>query len=252
MYQLGNIEVAAAPPPVGAARNVEPRYNIAPTSTIDVVLPTADGPALVPMRWGSFRRGGKSRPRTGRERRRQADVSVGVQAQRCIIPASGYFKRKTKPDGEQPYFVSAADSGCSASPVFGTGATVPTPARPSRSQTPSRGQWVDWTADAASAFASCGHAANQGCAAVGHKPPAALQKTLVDRGPPVDVETVSLIMAVGGSGRQLFGGVYPVKKHGPWAFADLRVVTLMAIPIRKLISPRSPAPLLYANTGGYL
>jgi putative SOS response-associated peptidase YedK len=33
-------------------RNVEPRYNIAPTSNIDVVLPTADGPALVPMRWG--------------------------------------------------------------------------------------------------------------------------------------------------------------------------------------------------------
>src|SRR5207344_2689160 len=32
-----------------------------------------------------------------------------------------------------------------------------------------------------------------------------------------------------GSGRQLFGGVCPVKKHGPWAFADLRVVTLMAI-----------------------
>jgi putative SOS response-associated peptidase YedK len=37
---------------VGAPRNVEPRYNIAPTSTIDVVLPTVDGPALVPMRWG--------------------------------------------------------------------------------------------------------------------------------------------------------------------------------------------------------
>jgi putative SOS response-associated peptidase YedK len=36
----------------GAARNVEPRYNIAPTSTIDVVLPTVDGPVQVPMRWG--------------------------------------------------------------------------------------------------------------------------------------------------------------------------------------------------------
>jgi putative SOS response-associated peptidase YedK len=35
-----------------AARNLEPRYNIAPTSTIDVVLPTVDGSALVPMRWG--------------------------------------------------------------------------------------------------------------------------------------------------------------------------------------------------------
>jgi hypothetical protein len=37
---------------VGAARNVEPRYNIAPTSAIDVVLLTIDGPALVLMRWG--------------------------------------------------------------------------------------------------------------------------------------------------------------------------------------------------------
>jgi hypothetical protein len=30
--------------------------------------------------------------------------------------------------------------------------------------------------DAASALASCGHAANQGCAAVGQEPPPALQK----------------------------------------------------------------------------
>jgi len=37
---------------VGASRNVEPRYNIAPTTTIDVIMPTTDGPALVPMRWG--------------------------------------------------------------------------------------------------------------------------------------------------------------------------------------------------------
>jgi putative SOS response-associated peptidase YedK len=36
---------------VGAGRNVEPRYNVAPTSSIDVVLPTVDGPAVVPMRW---------------------------------------------------------------------------------------------------------------------------------------------------------------------------------------------------------
>jgi len=28
---------------------------------------------------------------------------------RCIIPASGHFERKTIPDGKQPYFISAAD-----------------------------------------------------------------------------------------------------------------------------------------------
>jgi putative SOS response-associated peptidase YedK len=36
---------------VGAARNIERRYNIAQTSTIDVGLRTVDKPALVPMRW---------------------------------------------------------------------------------------------------------------------------------------------------------------------------------------------------------
>ena len=30
---------------------------------------------------------------------------------RCIIPASGYYEWIAKPDGKQPYFISAADGG---------------------------------------------------------------------------------------------------------------------------------------------
>jgi len=30
---------------------------------------------------------------------------------RCIIPASGYYEWLKKPDGRQPYFISAADGG---------------------------------------------------------------------------------------------------------------------------------------------
>ena len=38
-----------------------------------------------------------------------------------------------------------------------------------------------------------------------------------------------------GSGRQLIGGAVPVKKRGPWVFADLRMVTSLAtIPVRKM------------------
>jgi len=38
-----------------------------------------------------------------------------------------------------------------------------------------------------------------------------------------------------GSGRQLIGGAVPVKKRGPWVFADLRMVTSLAtIPFRKM------------------
>jgi hypothetical protein len=33
-----------------------------------------------------------------------------------------------------------------------------------------------------------------------------------------------------GSGRKVFGGFDPVKKPGPWAVADLRVVTLSGDP----------------------
>jgi hypothetical protein len=40
-----------------------------------------------------------------------------------------------------------------------------------------------------------------------------------------------------GSGRQLIGGAVPVKKRGPWVFADLRMVTSLAtIPIRKMMT----------------
>jgi hypothetical protein len=34
-----------------------------------------------------------------------------------------------------------------------------------------------------------------------------------------------------GSGRKVFGGCDPVKKRGPWAVADLRVVTLSGDPV---------------------
>src|SRR5258707_11538120 len=38
---------------MGAARNLQAHYNIAPTDTVDVVTPAHDGTnGLVPMRWG--------------------------------------------------------------------------------------------------------------------------------------------------------------------------------------------------------
>ena len=39
-----------------------------------------------------------------------------------------------------------------------------------------------------------------------------------------------VLSASEGSGRWLFGGINPVKKHGPWAVADLRVVTRSSDP----------------------
>ncbi len=34
------------------ARNLQPRHNVAPTETVDVIIPQHGGHAIVPMRWG--------------------------------------------------------------------------------------------------------------------------------------------------------------------------------------------------------
>jgi putative SOS response-associated peptidase YedK len=44
----------------GAARNLQPHYNIAPTDPVDIVRPAANGTELASMRWGSSHGGGKS------------------------------------------------------------------------------------------------------------------------------------------------------------------------------------------------
>jgi putative SOS response-associated peptidase YedK len=107
---------------VGAARNLEPRHNLAPSSTIDVALPTVDGPALVPMRWGLipswwkwWKKTAKEVPSTFNARAESvAEMPMfrsAFKRNRCIIPAWGYFEWKPMPNGKQPYFISAADGG---------------------------------------------------------------------------------------------------------------------------------------------
>jgi putative SOS response-associated peptidase YedK len=99
------------------ARNLRPRYNIAPTTAIDVVKPGGAGPELVPMRWGLipgwWKKTAKEVPSTFNAR---AETVAGkpmfrsvFKRNRCIVPASGYYEWRAIEGGKQPYFVSAAD-----------------------------------------------------------------------------------------------------------------------------------------------
>ena len=49
--------------------------------------------------------------RPSRERRRQTDVPRCVYASSLLIPAAGYYEWIARPEGKQPYFISAADGG---------------------------------------------------------------------------------------------------------------------------------------------
>ena len=100
------------------AMNLQPRYNIAPTATIDVLIPhDSDQLELWPMRWGLipswWKQSRKELPSTFNAR---AETVTGrpsfrdaFRERRCIIPASGYYEWKPMPGGKQPYYISARD-----------------------------------------------------------------------------------------------------------------------------------------------
>ena len=104
---------------MGAARNLQARCNIAPTTTIDVVMSTAEGSTLVPMRWGLippwWKKPMKEVPPTFNARAETVAEKPmfrsAFRRNRCIVPASGYYEWKAAAGRKQPYFISAADGG---------------------------------------------------------------------------------------------------------------------------------------------
>lgn len=104
----------------GAARNLQAHYNIAPTDTVEVVKLGDNGAAeLVPMRWGFipywWKKPLKELPATFNARSETVASKPmfrdAFRRHQCIVPASGYYEWLKRPDGKQPYFISAAGGG---------------------------------------------------------------------------------------------------------------------------------------------
>jgi putative SOS response-associated peptidase YedK len=100
-------------PPV----NIEPRYNIAPTTMIDVVVPHEAGRDLLAMRWGLipawWKKTTKEVPSTFNARAETVASKPMFRAAfkrgRWLIPASGYFEWQPTAGGKQPFYISSAD-----------------------------------------------------------------------------------------------------------------------------------------------
>jgi hypothetical protein len=84
----------------GPARNLRARYNIAPTTTIDVAIASADGPLLVPMRWGLvpswWKKPLSERPSTFNARAETGAekpmLRAAFESRHCLNPASGFYE----------------------------------------------------------------------------------------------------------------------------------------------------------------
>jgi putative SOS response-associated peptidase YedK len=98
--------------------NLQQRYNICPTTTIDAVLEHDGTRTLAQMRWGlipSWWNKPLKEMRLSTFNARAETVASkpmfrsAFKRNRCIIPASGYYEWQTTPDGKQPYYFTAKD-----------------------------------------------------------------------------------------------------------------------------------------------
>ena len=102
----------------GTLRNLRPRYNIAPTTDVDVIRLDGEGKReLVTMRWGLvpffWKKGIKEVPATFNARAETVETKPmfrdAFKRRRCIIPASGFYEWTDEPHGKQPHLFTAAD-----------------------------------------------------------------------------------------------------------------------------------------------
>ena len=110
-------EVHKAMSLIPTAPNLQPRYNIAPTTKIDVVVAGGGERLLLPMRWGLvpewWKKTLKDVPATFNARAETVATKpmfrTAFKLRRCIIPASGFYEWTIEAGGKQPHFFSAAD-----------------------------------------------------------------------------------------------------------------------------------------------
>jgi len=98
--------------------NLAPRYNVAPTQDVPVVLRQDDGTrALRLMRWGLVPHWAKeigtaplinARAETAANK---PSFRAAFRKRRCLVPADGYYEWQTTAPGKQPYRIVLKDGG---------------------------------------------------------------------------------------------------------------------------------------------
>lgn len=99
----------------GAALNLEPRYNIAPTTQVLTVRQDDRGRYAAPMRWGLIPAWWQDDIRLPATFNARSDTVAekrmfrsAFKSRRCIIPASGFYEWKTEGKVKRPFYITAA------------------------------------------------------------------------------------------------------------------------------------------------
>jgi putative SOS response-associated peptidase YedK len=100
------------------ASNLQPRYNVCPTTTVDAVILRDGRRELLPMRWGlvpSWWEKPLKELKLATFNARAESVAEkpffreAFRRTRCLMPVSGYYEWEDTPAGKQPHYFSARD-----------------------------------------------------------------------------------------------------------------------------------------------
>jgi putative SOS response-associated peptidase YedK len=100
------------------ASNVQPRYNICPTTIVDAVMERDGKRVLEPMRWGLVPNWWKKSLKELKLATFNARAETimdkpffrsAFKRTRCLIPASGYYEWQTIGKEKQPYYFTRKD-----------------------------------------------------------------------------------------------------------------------------------------------
>jgi putative SOS response-associated peptidase YedK len=103
---------------VDPPRELEPRFNIAPTQTIPIVRANREGSReLALVRWGLVPSWAKDEKMGARMINARGETVVekpsfrsAVKSRRCLIPADGFYEWVRTGEGKQPHFIHFSDA----------------------------------------------------------------------------------------------------------------------------------------------
>ncbi|MCY4572319.1 MAG: SOS response-associated peptidase [Gemmatimonadetes bacterium] len=95
-----------------------PRYNVAPTDEVPVVIAAPEGRRAGPMQWGLVPHWAES-PKVGASMINARSESVlnrrayreSFLSRRCLVPADGFYEWEARASGKQPYWIHRPGSG---------------------------------------------------------------------------------------------------------------------------------------------
>jgi len=115
---------------LGPPKNVQARYNVAPTTLVDVVRLNSQGQReLVKMRWGLipywWKKQLKDLPATFNARvetvAEKPMFRDAYRYRRCIVPVSGFYEWTGDKKARQPHLFTSSDGGAPHGPCWPLG-----------------------------------------------------------------------------------------------------------------------------------